>query len=685
MHGGKLSGLKVALLFFIILIEGALASNQYKYKKIDNLISTQKIKLSKLERKIAINFNSLYKLSHKGIYNKKLTSRLHKDLKKSKVFYSYTSWTQRLIRIQNTNSFSKLKDYCTKLSLENSDDLVINELIRNTTVHCFNKYLNKLKKFTSYKISFHQRQIGFFKRNVYYLNIYTNRKAMISFLDRLKDSSTKHKLYSSAVSNYLENFNAVPSKRLIKSLHITPRFTAYLQSKDINKYSTELTFYREFKKLMKNALNFADENPGSKKIKQLSLDTFSYYEKTLKFQNKKRLNKSLLSFGKSLSRRKEYSLARQAFSMLLKGETRLKHKVVFEYLWTFIVKENYDDGLEAIANFIKDSSELKSNSKLHFWVGYAYDKDGEENKAKEIFQDLIRSNPLSYYAILAAKKLSRDRDEKTQEIYLSLVKDQKNINLDRSVASTKIDYRWLRRIIGWSYVNNNTFLNLEINNVKHIKSGKDLNDHLLSAAFSLSTKKDYLESFKVIYRSVESKALNVDKNALKILFPQPYFKQIRNKTKDFDPIIALSLIRQESGFNTRARSHVGARGLMQLMPNTAKRFKRWVKKRHLYNPKLNIQIGTKYFNNLLKRYDQNLVYSLAAYNAGEGRVDDWQEQYLTSNSILENIENIPFLETRKYVKLIFRNIFFYKMLFNNKKEDGESYNKIYDIKLGFNN
>ncbi|MEE2671212.1 MAG: lytic transglycosylase domain-containing protein, partial [Bdellovibrionota bacterium] len=176
-----------------------------------------------------------------------------------------------------------------------------------------------------------------------------------------------------------------------------------------------------------------------------------------------------------------------------------------------------------------------------------------------------------------------------------------------------------------------------------------------------------------------------DKKVLEILFPTPYFHQIKKEIdKEFDPVIALSLIRQESGFNRRARSRVGARGLMQLMPATARRFKRRLKTSHLYNPSTNINIGTKYFNNLLNRYDNNLVYSLAAYNAGEHRVDRWQSDFLSNDSILKDIENIPFRETRKYVKLIFRNIFFYKMLLKEGGNDEHKYNQIFDLHLGFN-
>ena len=92
--------------------------------------------------------------------------------------------------------------------------------------------------------------------------------------------------------------------------------------------------------------------------------------------------------------------------------------------------------------------------------------------------------------------------------------------------------------------------------------------------------------------------------------------------------------------------------------------------------------------NLLKRHDNNLVFSLASYNAGESRVNRWKEDLLTDDSILFNIERIPFRETRKYVKLIFRNIFFYKMLKESKAvklADSKQHNQIFDVYLGFNN
>jgi len=126
--------------------------------------------------------------------------------------------------------------------------------------------------------------------------------------------------------------------------------------------------------------------------------------------------------------------------------------------------------------------------------------------------------------------------------------------------------------------------------------------------------------------------------------------------------LILSLIRQESAFNNKAKSVVGARGLMQLMPATARMFKRRLRSNQLYNPKLNINIGVKFLERLVKKYDGDLMLTLSAYNAGMGNVSKWMKRIPFTEDVLLNIELIPFEETKKYVKLIYRNLFFYKYL-----------------------
>lgn len=130
-----------------------------------------------------------------------------------------------------------------------------------------------------------------------------------------------------------------------------------------------------------------------------------------------------------------------------------------------------------------------------------------------------------------------------------------------------------------------------------------------------------------------------------------------------DPLWSLAVARQESAFYPKAKSGAGARGLMQLMPGTAKQTARnygiaYKKMRDLYRPSVNIALGTAYLADMKKTFKGNRVYATAAYNAGPSRVKRWIAQ--RGDLPLDIwIETIPFKETRHYVQnvLAFRVIF----------------------------
>ena len=147
----------------------------------------------------------------------------------------------------------------------------------------------------------------------------------------------------------------------------------------------------------------------------------------------------------------------------------------------------------------------------------------------------------------------------------------------------------------------------------------------------------------------------------RILFPEPWWETIQAESakNNLDPYLVASLIRQESEFNPSVVSHANAYGLMQMLPSVGKAMAHEEGIKHfetfqLLNPEMNIRLGTRYLRETLAHFGGVKEYALAAYNAGNERVSEWQGT-ATYSGIDEFVESIPFTETREYVQAIVRN------------------------------
>jgi len=153
-------------------------------------------------------------------------------------------------------------------------------------------------------------------------------------------------------------------------------------------------------------------------------------------------------------------------------------------------------------------------------------------------------------------------------------------------------------------------------------------------------------------------------------YPMPYRDVVlaRSRESGLDPAYVYGLIRQESRFISDARSSVGASGLMQLMPNTA----RWVAKKfaldykpdQIVDPTFNVKLGTSYLKMVLEDFGGSQAMAAAAYNAGPSRPRRWREGPPIEPSIWA--ENIPFNETRDYVKKVLSNTAVYASLMSGR-------------------
>ena len=273
----------------------------------------------------------------------------------------------------------------------------------------------------------------------------------------------------------------------------------------------------------------------------------------------------------------------------------------------------------------------RESARLKYWQGRAYESMGNKIKAREIYQSI--SNKRNYYGFLASNKLNVD---------LSFLNEQ--VNHTKGILDS------YQPILD------------EIKNLhdhhKILQASRMINDFSSElgkselSAFAYWIAKELNWNGKSIYLCNNEDLFN----QLTLRFPLAHKSTIFQNSKRYQVAVPLiyAVIRQESAFFENITSSAGARGLMQVMPQTARQVSKTSKINFKNVAELsiankNINIGTAYLKHLSDRFDDNLVYMIAAYNAGPRQVNSW----LKSNPHKDMdiwIETIPWAETRNYVK-----------------------------------
>jgi len=154
-----------------------------------------------------------------------------------------------------------------------------------------------------------------------------------------------------------------------------------------------------------------------------------------------------------------------------------------------------------------------------------------------------------------------------------------------------------------------------------------------------------------------------------VFYPQPHSDLVYESAHKYnvDPYLVFAIIRAESKYQTGAISPVGAKGLMQIMPETGS----WIASQQgikdfkiddLHDPETNISFGCWYISNLTEEFNGNIPLVVAAYNAGRGTVREWILNAKWDGD-LQKLKDIPFEETRKYVINVLKNYEAYKAIY----------------------
>jgi soluble lytic murein transglycosylase len=290
--------------------------------------------------------------------------------------------------------------------------------------------------------------------------------------------------------------------------------------------------------------------------------------------------------------------------------------------------QNWADVATAIAGL---NDEEKSREKWQYWQARGFAETGQGAAASALFQQLAKNR--SFYGFLAAGKLM-------QAIEL----------VDRPLVVSSEDLDGLK--------NRPDFLVFsELLAIDRMPEAKrqwwyavaKLDSHLLPVAAKLAQE----ANCPALAIATIAKASHWDDVNLR--FPLAYVEQIQNNatTLQLDPALILGLVRQESAFDELADSPAGAKGLMQVMPNTGRQIaselrESWGNDSNLFKPELNVKYGAFYFKKLLRQFNGHVVLATAAYNAGANKIKRWlpERQKLPADIW---IETIPYKETRGYV------------------------------------
>lgn len=296
--------------------------------------------------------------------------------------------------------------------------------------------------------------------------------------------------------------------------------------------------------------------------------------------------------------------------------------------------------------------------RIAYWRHFIAGQLQDERTRVEMRDWLAREYPLSLHGLLVNSPGFVDRDHPV--LFRSRV---------RSTSNPAVRATEMLQALGAMEASADVLLPALEDSTK-----SELSFRLYLAAL-ISNSGDLRRAFPFTASLFKENPMLLTRSTLELLYPKATLAMVRTQSGNIDPFLILSLIRQESAFNTRARSPTGALGLMQIQPSTARYLDRRVSKKKLAEPETNVRLGVKYFHKLLARYDQDVELALAAYNAGPERLSEWQRRYPVQDRLLF-LDLLPIRETREYVASIARNYYWYSRLYVEETRANEALRKI---------
>ncbi len=328
---------------------------------------------------------------------------------------------------------------------------------------------------------------------------------------------------------------------------------------------------------------------------------------------------------------------------------------------------NWSGAMQWAQQLLKENPDSEEAPEAGFWAGKWQLRAGQSDAAQASFNQVVKAYPESYYAWRSAVHLGWDVGD-----FETVRSRQPQVRLPSQRTALPAGSETLQELYrlgqdqdAW------TLWQMEFANRQDPTVEEQFTDGVMRLGVGDNLDGIYMISSLAWREPPEEQAVYAtlkDHPAYgQTLYPFPYAPTIAqwSAERQLNPLLVIALIRQESRFEPKIRSGVGATGLMQVMPDTAD----WIQTqtnitiKDLEDPIDNIKLGTWYLDYTHGEYDNNSLYAVASYNAGPGNVADWIDRRNYADAD-EFVHRIPFNETRGYIHSVFGGYWNYLRLYN---------------------
>lgn len=332
-----------------------------------------------------------------------------------------------------------------------------------------------------------------------------------------------------------------------------------------------------------------------------------------------------------------------------------KEKIIWSLCWSFFKTKDYKKAIEYLDTMILHPEiSTTSRFKYTYWKGEAFARQSQPKEARAIWEKLAEEDIYGYYGLLAHHQIDKPLNTINAGTFEnnSVLTDPEAKVFNALLKVEEMEFA--QKMLVDKLSEDNKVLQMAPDDICSLfQKLAQVNSY--STIFNYFVKLPYDTQKQVFYRIP------------KTLFPSPYLDLVTKAAQDasIETELIYSIMRQESSFNPMARSPMDAFGLLQVLPDVAKRVAKahkipYKKYEDLYKPEINLPIGAYLLKRQYAAFDNKFVLMIASYNASSTAVRNWRTRY--DGDDLMFIEDIPYEETKAYVKLVTRNLVLYKKM-----------------------